>query len=78
MLFKRNQSNVLVQFGITVLAAGVIFPLLYLRQNFEVSILTTFDIELSQLSFCYSILGIIFAATYLPSGWLADRVSCKS
>ena len=77
MLSKRNQSNVLVQFGITVLAAGVIFPLLYLRQNFEVSILTTFDIELSQLSFCYSILGIIFAATYLPSGWLADRVSCK-
>ena len=77
MLSREKKSNNLIQFIITVIAAGVIFPLLYLRQNFEVSILDSFKIELSQLSYCYSLLGIIFAITYLPSGWLADKFSCK-
>jgi len=50
------------------------YPLLYLRQNFEVAILDSFGITISQLGQCYSMLGVIFVATYLPSGWLADRV----
>ena len=77
MLSREKKSNNLIQFINTVIAAGVIFPLLYLRQNFEASILDSFKIELSQLSYCYSLLGIIFAITYLPSGWLADKFSCK-
>lgn len=63
------------QLGVLILAAGAIYPLIYLRQNFEVSILDSFGITISQLGQCYSMLGVIFVVTYLPSGWLADRVS---
>jgi len=64
-----------LQLAVIVAAAGAIYPLLYLRQNFEVSILQSFGISLSQLSQCYAMLGVIFVITYLPSGWLADRIS---
>lgn len=57
------------------MAAGAIYPLLYLRQNFEVSVLESFGITITQLSQCYAMLGVLFVVTYLPSGWLADRVS---
>lgn len=63
------------ELGVIVVAAGAIYPLLYLRQNFEVSILESFGITLTQLSQCYAMLGVIFVVTYLPSGWLTDRVS---
>ncbi len=64
-----------VQLGVLTLAAGAVYPLIYLRQNFEVSILESFGITIAQLGQCYSMLGVIFVLTYLPSGWLADRVS---
>ena len=57
------------------MAGGAIYPLVYLRQNFEISLLESFGISISQLSQCYAILGVIFVITYLPSGWLTDRVS---
>ena len=63
------------QLGILTLAAGAVYPLIYLRQNFEVSILESFGITIAELGQCYSMLGVIFVLTYLPSGWLADRVS---
>ncbi len=63
------------QLGVLTLAGGAVYPLIYLRQNFEVSILESFGITIAQLGQCYSLLGVIFVATYLPSGWLADRVS---
>ena len=62
------------QLGVLTLAGGAMYPLIYLRQNFEVSILESFGITIQQLSACYSMLGIIFVVTYLPSGWLADKV----
>lgn len=65
------------QLAVLTVSAGVIYPLLYLRQNFEVSILESFGITLTQLSQGYTILGLMFMLTYLPSGWLADRVSPK-
>jgi MFS family permease len=64
-----------VQLGVLTLAGGAIYPLIYLRQNFEISILESFGISNSQLGQCYSMLGVIFVATYLPSGWLADKVA---
>ncbi len=64
-----------VQLGVLTLAGGAVYPLIYLRQNFEVSILESFGITIAQLGQCYSMLGVIFVLTYLPSGWLADRVS---
>ena len=63
------------QLATVVVAAGAIYPLIYLRQNFEVSILESFGITIGQLSQCYSLIGVIFVLTYVPSGWLADRVS---
>jgi len=70
-----DTSRRYLQLGVLTLAAGAVYPLIYLRQNFEVSILETFEISVAQLGQCYSILGVIFMATYLPSGWLADRVA---
>ena len=63
-----------LQLAVITVAAGAIYPLLYLRQNFEVSMLETFDITATQLGQCNAILGVLFVVTYLPSGWLADRV----
>lgn len=64
-----------LQLAALVLASGVICPLLYLRQNFEVSMLEAFNVTNPQLGQCYSMLGVLFFVSYLPSGWLADRFS---
>jgi MFS family permease len=64
-----------VRLLVLILAAGAIYPLLYLRQTFEITILQSFAISAAQLNQCYSILGVLFVLTYLPSGWLADRVA---
>ena len=65
------------QLALIVVAAGAIYPLLYLRQNFELSILESFSITQTQLRYCSSMLGVIFMVTYIPSGWLADRFSSR-
>lgn len=62
-----------LQLTVLVLAGGAIYPLLYLRQNFEVSMLEAFGITNAELGRCYSMLGVLFVLTYLPSGWVADR-----
>jgi sugar phosphate permease len=63
-----------LRLAVLVIAAGAIYPLIYLRQNFEVTILESFAITAGQLSRCYAILGVLFMLTYVPSGWLADRI----
>lgn len=65
------------QLALIIVAAGAIYPLLYLRQNFELSILEAFNISQTQLRYCSSMLGLIFMITYIPSGWLADRISSR-
>lgn len=65
------------QFAILLLAAGAIYPLLYLRQNFENTLLAAMNITAEQLGNQQSILGIIYVVTYIPSGWLADRFTPK-
>lgn len=62
------------QLAVLVFAASAIYPIIYLRQNFEVTILNAFAITPAQLGQCYALLGVIFVLTYAPSGWLADRV----
>jgi len=71
---ERSTLRRYLQLTVLILAAGAIYPLVYLRQNFEVSILESFNITISQLGQCYAMLGVIFVVTYLPSGWLADKV----
>lgn len=69
-LFRRY-----FQLSFLILVGGAIYPLVYLRQNFEVSILESCHITITELGQCYSLLGVIFVLTYIPSGWLADKVS---
>ena len=61
------------QFAIIVLAAGALYPLMYLRQNFEISVLDALRITASDLGELYALLGFVFAVAYIPSGRLADR-----
>jgi len=63
------------QFVLLLLAGGGIYPLLYLRQNFEISILEVFNITITELGSYYSLLGVMFMVCYIPSGWLADKIS---
>ncbi|WP_322057725.1 MFS transporter [Paraburkholderia sp. J63] len=64
-----------VQLLLLVLAAGGIYPLLYLRQVYQTTMLDVLHIDNTQLGYLYSVLGIVFFISYLPSGWLADRVA---
>ncbi|WP_433695325.1 MFS transporter [Paraburkholderia phenoliruptrix] len=63
------------QLMLLVLAAGAIYPILYLRQVYQPTMLEVFHITDSQLGYLYSSLGTIFLLSYLPSGWLADRIA---
>ena len=62
-----------LQLALISLAGGAIYPLVYLRQNFELSLLEALGISAAELQSCYALLGTLFVVTYLPSGWLADR-----
>ncbi|MEM5399864.1 MFS transporter [Paraburkholderia unamae] len=64
-----------VQLLLLVLAAGGIYPLLYQRQVYQTTMLDVLHIDNAQLGYLYSVLGIVFFVSYLPSGWLADRVA---
>jgi sugar phosphate permease len=64
-----------IQLMLLVIAAGAIYPLLYLRQVYQTPMLEFFHIDNSQLGYLYSILGTVFLLSYLPSGWLADRIA---
>jgi len=65
------------QFFLVVLAAGSIYPLIYLRGAYQETILEVFGISLTQLNGIYSALGLAFVVGYFPSGWLADQFSAK-
>lgn len=75
VLGKTMQMKRYFQFTLLLLAAGAIYPLLYLRQNFESSILEAFQISSGDLGNYYSMLGVVYFLCYVPSGWLADKVS---
>lgn len=75
---KRTPDSIkerYLKLALLVIVAGNIYPLIYLRQNFEISILESFGITAEQLGQNYAMLGVIYTITYIPSGWLADRVS---
>ena len=64
-----------IKLAVLVIIAGNIYPLIYLRQNFQLSMLESFGISGTQLGQMYAMLGVLYMVTYLPSGWLADRVA---
>ncbi|WP_282033725.1 MFS transporter [Metabacillus indicus] len=65
------------QFLLIVLAAGAIFPLIYLRTNYQETILEVYGMTLPQLNTIFSALGIAFIIGYFPSGWISDKFSAK-
>lgn len=65
------------QFALIILAAGVIYPVIYLRTNYQVTLLEVFNLSQAQLNGFYSILGLAYIIGYIPSGLLADKVSSK-
>ncbi|MBE1159657.1 MFS transporter [Dyella acidiphila] len=72
---KRSQLYRYGQLVLLVLAAGAIYPVLYLRQIYQTSMIEALAINDQQLGYLYSILGAAFMLSYLPSGWLADRIA---
>ena len=74
---EKQKLNRYFQFFLVVLAAGAIFPIIYLRTNYQETLLEVFGITLQQLNTIYSILGIVWVAGYLPSGLLSDKFSPK-
>jgi len=66
------------QFLVIVLGGGAMYPIMYLRQNFEISILEACRIDASQLGELYSILGVIVTLAYIPSGRIADRFAPRT
>ena len=74
---KNNNLRRYFQFFLIVLAAGVIYPVIYLRTNYQVTLLEVFNLSQGQLNNFYSMLGMAYVIGYIPSGFLADRVSAK-
>jgi len=74
---KKGNFRRYFQFLLIVLAAGVIYPVIYLRTNYQVTLLEVFNLSQIQLNNMYSMLGMAFVIGYIPSGLLADRVSSK-
>ncbi|PQV50746.1 nitrate/nitrite transporter [Paraburkholderia sp. BL21I4N1] len=72
---QANKTQRYIQLMLLVIAAGAIYPILYLRQVYQPTMLEVFHITDSQLGYLYSSLGTIFLLSYLPSGWLADRIA---
>ena len=77
MTTKAQTAKRYFQFLLIVLAAGAIYPLVYLKTNYQETILSVFGITLPQLNVIYSVLGIVFVVGYFPSGLLSDKFSCK-
>ena len=65
------------QLILVVIAAGSIFPIIYLRHGYEVTILEVFNMELYQLNAIFSVMGTVTVIGYFPSGYLSDRFSAK-
>ena len=49
-----------LQLGVLVVVGGCVYPLVYLRANYEVSMTEAFGITLTELAECYALLGVMF------------------
>jgi len=74
---KNSNLKRYFQFFLVVLAAGSIYPLIYLKTNYQETILQVFNISLTQLNTIFSALGFTYLIGYLPSGLLSDKFSAK-
>lgn len=75
---KKGNLGRYLQFALVILAAGSIYPLVYLKAQYQETILEVFNMTLTQMNLIYSVLGLVFLAGYLPSGILSDKFSAKN
>ncbi|MGL5042585.1 MAG: MFS transporter [Culicoidibacterales bacterium] len=75
---KKENSKRYLQFMLIILAAGSIYPLIYLKAQYQETILQVFDMSIQQLNSIYTILGLVFILGYFPSGMLCDKFSAKN
>lgn len=76
-IMKNSNMRRYFQFFLILLAAGAIYPVIYLRTNYQVTILEVYGLDPTQLNNFYSMLGIAYVIGYIPSGLIADRISAK-
>ncbi|PKM53462.1 MAG: MFS transporter, partial [Firmicutes bacterium HGW-Firmicutes-5] len=74
---KQSNFRRYFQFFLIILAAGAIYPVIYLRTNYQVTLLEVFDLSQVQLNNFYSMLGMAYIIGYIPSGLIADKISAK-
>lgn len=74
---KKENFRRYFQFFLIVLAAGAIYPVIYLKTNYQETMLEVFNMTLPDLNNFYSVLGMAFVIGYIPSGLLSDRFSAK-
>lgn len=75
---KKENLERYLQFGLVILAAGSIYPLIYLKTQYQETILEVFNMSLTQMNSIYSVLGLVFLIGYFPSGVLSDKFSAKN
>lgn len=75
---KKGNLGRYFQFALVILAAGSIYPLIYLKAQYQETILEVFNMTLTQMNWIYSILGMVFVVGYFPSGVLSDKFSAKN
>jgi len=74
---NKSQFKKYFQLFLVVLAAGSIYPLIFLKQGYQESMLQVFNMTLPQLNVMYSVIGLVFVFGYAPSGYLSDVFSAK-
>lgn len=74
---SKNKMSRYFQFFLVIIASGAIFPLIYLKGQYQETILAVYNISLEQLNAIFTFLGISCIIGYFPSGLLADKFSAK-
>jgi len=66
-----------IQLALVVASAGVIYPIAYLKNNYQETLLEVFHLSIQDLNTIFLFLGIISVVAYFPSGILCDKFSSK-
>lgn len=77
---KAKKDSVIrryMQLALVVSSAGVIYPIAYLKNNYQETLLAVYNLSIQDLNTIFMALGIISVITYFPSGLLCDKFSCK-
>ncbi len=74
---KKEDLKRYLQFLLVIVASGSIFPLVYLKAQYQETILAVYDMSIQQLNTIFVIMGFVFVIGYFPSGILSDKFSAK-